>query len=147
MIIDTHLHVWSDDFERYPFTEGRREIDGASVELLNQAMEEAGVDRAVIVQPIHYLYDNRYVIDCLCRFPGKFAGVGLVAVGTGPSAVASSSLGIGAANPTAVPRPMGSANPTAVPRPSGSPIQLAACNPCNPCAAGGCNPCNPCSGE
>ena len=41
-------------------------------------MEEAGVDRAVIVQPIHYLYDNRYVIDCLCRFPGKFAGVGLV---------------------------------------------------------------------
>lgn len=25
MIIDTHLHVWSDDFERYPFAEGGKE--------------------------------------------------------------------------------------------------------------------------
>lgn len=22
MIIDAHLHVWSDDYERYPFAEG-----------------------------------------------------------------------------------------------------------------------------
>jgi predicted TIM-barrel fold metal-dependent hydrolase len=78
MIVDSHLHVWSDDFERYPFAEGRKEIDGAPVELLNRTMEEAGVDRAVIVQPIHYLYDNRCLIDCLHRFPGKFAGVALV---------------------------------------------------------------------
>jgi hypothetical protein len=30
------------------------------------------------ISPIHYLYDNRYLIDCLRRFAGKFAGVGLV---------------------------------------------------------------------
>lgn len=78
MIIDTHLHVWSDDFSRYPFTGGRKAVTGASVEVLNQTMAAAGVDRAVIVQPIHYLYDHRYVIDCLRRFPGRFAGVGLV---------------------------------------------------------------------
>ena len=23
-------------------------------------------------------------------------------------------------------------------------IELAACNPCNPCSASACNPCNPC---
>ncbi len=78
MIIDTHLHVWSDNFAQYPFAGGRKEVTGASVEELNRTMAAVGVDRAVIVQPIHYLYDHRYVIDCLRRFPGRFAGVGLV---------------------------------------------------------------------
>ena len=41
-------------------------------------MAEAGVDRAVIVQPIYYRYDNRYVAECLRRFPGKYAAIGLV---------------------------------------------------------------------
>ena len=78
MIIDAHLHVWSDDFERYPFAEGIDKKEGASVELLNETMEEAGVDKAVIVQPAYYLYDNRYVAECLRRFPGKFAAIGLM---------------------------------------------------------------------
>ena len=78
MIIDTHLHVWSDDAERYPFAEGRTQVGGGSVELLNQTMDEVGVDKAVIVQPIYYLFDNRYVADCLRRFPGRFAAIGLV---------------------------------------------------------------------
>ena len=78
MIIDTHLHVWSEDAERYPFAEGRTQVGGGSVELLNQTMDEVGVDKAVIVQPIYYLFDNRYVADCLRRFPGRFAAVGLV---------------------------------------------------------------------
>ena len=78
MIIDTHLHVWSDDFDRYPFAEGRTAAEGAPVELLNETMMKAGVDRAVIVQPIHYLYDNRYVADCLKRFPDRFEAIGLI---------------------------------------------------------------------
>ena len=80
MIIDSHLHVWSDDESRYPFGEVARPAPGdrASVELLNEHMAEAGVDKAVIVQPIHYLYDNRYVAECLARFPGRFAAVALV---------------------------------------------------------------------
>ena len=78
MIIDTHLHVWSDDFDTYPFAEGREARGGASVELLNETMAAAGVDRAIIVQPIPYLYDNRYVADCLCRFPDRFAACGLI---------------------------------------------------------------------
>ena len=78
MIVDSHLHVWSGDFARYPFAEGRGEAEPAPVELLDETMAAAGVDRAVIVQPIHYLYDNRYVADCLRRFPGRFAAVGLI---------------------------------------------------------------------
>lgn len=80
MIIDPHLHVWSEDVERYPFSGESSPIGGqkGSVEFLNQTMADAGVDGAVIVQPIHYLFDNRYLADCLKQFPGKFAAQGLV---------------------------------------------------------------------
>ncbi|NKB65439.1 MAG: amidohydrolase family protein [Candidatus Latescibacteria bacterium] len=78
MIIDTHLHIWSEDAQRYPFAEGRSGGAGGSVEFLNETMAAAGVDKAVIVQPIHYLFDNSYVADSLRRFPGRFAAIGLV---------------------------------------------------------------------
>ena len=58
MIIDAHLHVWSDDYEHYPFADGRTDAAPGSTELLIETMDAAGVDRAVIVQPIYYLYDN-----------------------------------------------------------------------------------------
>ena len=77
-IVDSHLHVWSGDYDRYPFAEGRSAAEPAPVELLNETMDAAGVGAAVIVQPIHYLYDNRYVADCRRRFPGRFAAVGLI---------------------------------------------------------------------
>ena len=78
MIIDTHLHIWSDDLEKYPMDGSRTATEDGSVELLNAKMAEAGVDKAVIVQPIHYLFDNSYVADTLQRFPDKFAAIGLV---------------------------------------------------------------------
>jgi len=78
VIIDTHLHVWSGDFEKYPFAPDRKEADPAPVELLLAVMGAAAVDRAVLVQPIHYLYDNRYAADCLRRFPDRLAVVGLI---------------------------------------------------------------------
>ena len=68
MIIDTHLHVWSDDLSRYPFADGSSDVEDGSVELLNKTMAEAGVDKAVIVQPINYLYDNRYVATACADF-------------------------------------------------------------------------------
>ena len=77
MIVDTHLHVWSSDYEKYPMNEGRTSEEDGSVEFLNTKMEEAGVDKAVIVQPIHYLFDTSYVEDTLKRFPGKFAAIGV----------------------------------------------------------------------
>ena len=77
MIIDPHLHVWSDDEETYPYGPSRPHEAG-SVELLFETMADAGVDKAVIVQPIHYLFDNRYVADCLKRYPDKLAAQALV---------------------------------------------------------------------
>ena len=71
------MHAWSDNGD-YPFEPSLKHNIPGLVELLNQTMTQAGVDKAVIVQPIQYLYDNRYVRDCLHRFPGRFAGMALV---------------------------------------------------------------------
>ena len=80
MIIDSHLHVWSDDRRRYPFAAeiGSGPTQPGSVELLLDTMAAAGVERACLVQSIHYLYDNSYTADCLTRFPDRFAGIALV---------------------------------------------------------------------
>ena len=77
MIIDSHLHVWSSDTERYPFA-GKGTTEAGSAELLLETMEKAGVEKSVIVQPIHYLYDNRYVADCLEKYPGKFSAMAIM---------------------------------------------------------------------
>ncbi len=77
MIIDPHLHVWSDDEVAYPFGQSRPNQPG-SAELLLKTMAQAGVEKAVIVQPIHYLFDNRYVADCLKKYPKRFAAQALV---------------------------------------------------------------------
>ena len=77
MIIDSHLHVWSDDPERYPWAGDGPTQDG-SVELLLQTMERHGVDKACLVQSIHYLFDNRYTADCLARYPGRFSGIAVM---------------------------------------------------------------------
>lgn len=77
MIIDPHLHVWSDDATKYPYGPSTPTQPG-SVELLFETMAASGVDRAVIVQPIHYLFDNRYVADCIAKYPHKLAAQALV---------------------------------------------------------------------
>ena len=77
MIIDPHLHVWSDDEETYPYGPSQPSQPG-SVELLFETMAESGVDKAVIVQPIHYLFDNSYVADCIKKYPDRLAAQALV---------------------------------------------------------------------
>jgi L-fuconolactonase len=74
--IDSHVHVWAAE-PRFPFAESAKVPPGldASVETLLRRMNANNVARTVLIQVIHYKYDNRYLVDCLDRFPGKFAGV------------------------------------------------------------------------
>lgn len=74
-IVDSHVHIWSEDRERYPRAEAPYP---ASPELLLEEMARAGVDHAVIVLPMYYAFDNRVLADTLQRHRGKFAGVGVV---------------------------------------------------------------------
>jgi predicted TIM-barrel fold metal-dependent hydrolase len=90
VIVDTHVHVFTDDRKKYPqirdtakagsipsITEiGQTEWPLTTVEILLAAMDEAGVDRATLVQAYFvYEYDNRYAIDAALAHPERFTSV------------------------------------------------------------------------
>jgi L-fuconolactonase len=74
-IIDPHVHVWKHD-PQFPFAEGARPPErDATPDTLLELMKANGVERTVIIQVIHYRYDNRYLADVLKRYPQTFQGV------------------------------------------------------------------------
>ncbi|MFL6451829.1 MAG: amidohydrolase family protein [Bryobacteraceae bacterium] len=74
-IYDSHVHVWEHN-GRFPFAPGAK-VPGedASPETLLRLMVQNGIAKTVIIQVIHYRYDNSYLADVLRRYPGKFVGV------------------------------------------------------------------------
>lgn len=82
-IIDSHMHVWSDDPVRFPFA---HPYDAnftppripASLEILVKEMDGHGIDRCVLVQTIYHGWDNRYLVHCLKAQPKRFKGQGLI---------------------------------------------------------------------
>jgi predicted TIM-barrel fold metal-dependent hydrolase len=75
-IIDPHVHVWKKD-PRYPWApETTRPPDkDATPEMLLDLMRQNGVEKTVIIQVIHYRWDNRYAADTLKKYPQYFQGV------------------------------------------------------------------------
>jgi predicted TIM-barrel fold metal-dependent hydrolase len=75
LLIDSHVHVWKHD-PQYPFAPGRVvPPEDRTAEMLLDLMKANGVSRTVIIQVIHYTWDNRYLADVLKRYPGNFKGV------------------------------------------------------------------------
>lgn len=82
-VIDSACHVWVDD-PKYPFakqpagatpwTQGGA-AEPASAEMLLKLMDDNGVDKTVLIQPICYAFDNSYVLDCVKRWPDRFSAV------------------------------------------------------------------------
>lgn len=74
-IVDSHVHVWKKD-PRFPFAkETKRPPDkDASVEMLMDLMKANNVERTVIIQVIHYRWDNSYLADVLKRYRNCFTG-------------------------------------------------------------------------
>ncbi|CAN6548654.1 unnamed protein product [Malus baccata var. baccata] len=76
-IIDSHLHVWASPQEaadKYPYFPGQEPTLPGDVDILLQCMEEAGVDGALIVQPINHKFDHSLVTSVLKKYPSKFVG-------------------------------------------------------------------------
>lgn len=79
-IIDAHVHVVAADEETYPLNPAG--LPGAwyreapySAEAFMSCMDDAGVARAVLVQPVGaYSFDNRYTADSVQAYPERFAG-------------------------------------------------------------------------
>src|SRR4030088_1738848 len=77
-ILDPHVHVWKHD-ARFPFAPGRKVPDyDATPEMLLELMKANGVAKTVIIQVIHYRYDNSYVAAVLKQYPQYFRGVARV---------------------------------------------------------------------
>jgi len=81
-IFDTHTHVISPDTATYPTDpigghqsewSQKRPVDAGG---LLKAIDEAGIDKAVVVQASTvYGHDNRYVVDTVRAHPSRFVGV------------------------------------------------------------------------
>lgn len=82
LVVDTHTHVIASDTARYPLGpigghrsewSSKRPVD---VDGLLSEMDQAGVDRAVVVQASTvYGHDNRLVADAVRAHPDRFIGV------------------------------------------------------------------------
>ena len=86
-LIDIHPHIICDNDALYP----RSPLFGVqsdwsrqrpvTIEGLIAAMDQAGVQKAAIVQASTcYGYDNSYLVDSVARYPGRFTAVGSVDV-------------------------------------------------------------------
>jgi predicted TIM-barrel fold metal-dependent hydrolase len=82
-LIDTHLHVWSDDTDKFPFAHPYEpkfvapKIP-ASLDRVVKEMDDHGVSHCVLVQTIYHGWDNRYLAHCVKAHPKRFRGQGLI---------------------------------------------------------------------
>ncbi len=82
-VVDTHMHVWADDSQQFPFRHPyqkdfvRPQYRG-TVEMLIDDMDRNGVTHCVLVQVIYHGWDNRYLVHCMEKYPGRFASHGLI---------------------------------------------------------------------
>ncbi|MBV8055055.1 MAG: amidohydrolase [Deltaproteobacteria bacterium] len=80
VIVDTHVHVISDDQSKYPRrADTAKWVTDTSGEMLLSLNHEAGIDKTVLVQGYGaYEYDNSYAADCARAHPDRFACVVIV---------------------------------------------------------------------
>src|SRR5690242_8834268 len=77
-IIDPHVHVWKHD-PKYPFAPGAHvPPEDRTPEMLLELMKANQVERTVIIQVIHYKWDNSFLADVLKQYPQYFKGVARV---------------------------------------------------------------------
>jgi predicted TIM-barrel fold metal-dependent hydrolase len=78
-IIDPHVHVWKHD-PRYPWAKETTHPPqrDATPEMLLELMKANGVAKTVIIQVIHYRWDNSYLAAVLKLYPQYFRGVARV---------------------------------------------------------------------
>jgi len=90
VIVDTHVHVFTDDRKKYPQISdtaragsipsikeiGQTEWPLTTAEILIAQMNEAGIDKATLVQAYFlYEYDNRYTTDSARAHPDRFTSI------------------------------------------------------------------------
>ncbi len=82
-IVDAHMHVWTNETAKFPFAHPndrnfKPPAIAGTVGMLVDEMDRHAIDFAVLVQVIYYGWDNRYVAECLKRYPKRFRAQGLI---------------------------------------------------------------------
>src|SRR6266545_4484113 len=80
-LIDAHVHVWTNDFAKYPLAQGFTPAQMKPPvflpeEILRHA-RPSGVDRIVLIQMSYYRFDNSYMLDAIRRRPRVFRGIAI----------------------------------------------------------------------
>ncbi|CAK0835588.1 unnamed protein product [Prorocentrum cordatum] len=77
--IDTHLHLWTPDAERYPASkpipENLNSDRRGTFESFVKLMDETGISQAVVIQPINYGQDYRYLMAAMSAYPTRLKGM------------------------------------------------------------------------
>ena len=78
-VIDPHVHIWKNDPE-FPWAQETKNPpqEDATPEMLLKLMRENDVDKTVLVQVIHYRWDNSYVAHVVKTYTDKFMAVGRI---------------------------------------------------------------------
>src|SRR5215468_8557104 len=81
LIVDAQVHLWKAESPDWPWVPGRtpQMPEPFTIEKLVPLMDEAGVDRAVIVPPSWPGDRNDYALEAVRRYPGRFAAIGRAA--------------------------------------------------------------------
>eukprot|EP00448_Togula_jolla_P020006 CAMPEP_0170584618 /NCGR_PEP_ID=MMETSP0224-20130122/8779_1 /TAXON_ID=285029 /ORGANISM="Togula jolla, Strain CCCM 725" /LENGTH=359 /DNA_ID=CAMNT_0010908053 /DNA_START=62 /DNA_END=1140 /DNA_ORIENTATION=- len=90
--IDSHLHLWTPDLERYPCEtpppENLNADSRATHENFVKLMDLAGVSQAVAVQPINYGQDYSYLKAAMEAHPARLKGIFLADADLDPAEAA-----------------------------------------------------------
>lgn len=80
--IDSHVHIWTDDFARYPLDPSFRPEDFAIPRFLPEDIlaeaNASGVDRIVLIQMSYYGTDNSLLVDSIRLHPDRFRGMAVI---------------------------------------------------------------------
>lgn len=79
-IVDAQVHLWKAESEDWKWVPGRKPQlpDPFTIDKLVPMMDEAGVDRAVIVPPSWPGDRNDYALEAVKRYPKRFAVMGRI---------------------------------------------------------------------
>src|SRR3982750_1553763 len=81
-MVDAQVHLWKAESEDWKWVPGRKPQlpEPFTIEKLVPLMDEAGVDRVVIVPPSWPGDRNDYAIEAAKRYPDRFAIMGRIAI-------------------------------------------------------------------
>jgi predicted TIM-barrel fold metal-dependent hydrolase len=82
MIVDAQVHLWKAESPDWPWVPGRKPQlpEPFTIEKLVAMMDEAGVDRVVVVPPSWPGDRNDYAIEAAKRYPARFGIMGRIPV-------------------------------------------------------------------